>query len=89
MPDQDPGSRKGRGNWAQQSAMALELPFVLAGETVVGGFLGYLLDRWLHTKPWLMLLLGALGFAAGLRDVDLACGDESGPQGDAQNPDNQ
>ena len=49
--------------------MALELPFVLAGETVVGGVLGYLLDRWLHTKPWLMLVLGAVGFAAGLRDV--------------------
>ena len=69
MPDQDPGSRKGRGNWARQTALAFELPFVLVGETLVGGVLGYLLDRWLHTKPWLMLVLGAVGFAAGLRDV--------------------
>jgi len=36
---------------------------------VVGGGLGYLLDRWLHTKPWLMLVFGAVGFYAGVRDV--------------------
>jgi len=69
LPDPDPNSRKGQGNWAAQTAIALELPFVLAGETVAGGVFGYLLDRWLHTKPWLMLLVGAVGFAAGLRDV--------------------
>jgi F0F1-type ATP synthase assembly protein I len=31
--------------------------------------LGYLLDRWWHTKPYLMLLLGAVGFFASLRDM--------------------
>jgi len=36
---------------------------------VVGGLLGYLLDRWLHTKPVLMLILGGVGFYAGVRDV--------------------
>jgi len=36
---------------------------------VVGGLLGYLLDRWLHTRPIIMLILGGLGFYAGLRDV--------------------
>ncbi len=36
---------------------------------VVGGGVGYFLDRWLHTKPWLMLVLGAVGFYAGVRDV--------------------
>lgn len=49
--------------------MALELPFVLVSAIVVGGVMGYFLDRWLHTKPVLMLLLGALGFYAGVRDV--------------------
>jgi len=39
------------------------------GAIVVGGGLGFLLDRWLHTKPWLMIVGGALGFAAGLRDM--------------------
>ncbi len=36
---------------------------------VVGGFFGYLLDRWLHTKPVFMLVLGAVGFYVGVRDV--------------------
>jgi ATP synthase protein I len=49
--------------------MALELPFVLVSAIVVGGFFGYLLDRWLHTKPVLMLVLGGVGFYAGVRDV--------------------
>jgi ATP synthase protein I len=57
----DPASR--------QFAVALELPFVLVSAIVVGGLFGYLLDRWLHTKPVLMLILGGLGFYAGVRDV--------------------
>ncbi len=36
---------------------------------VVGGLFGWLLDRWLHTKPILMLVIGGLGFFAGVRDV--------------------
>ncbi len=36
---------------------------------VVGGLFGYLLDRWLHTKPVFLLILGGVGFYAGLRDV--------------------
>jgi ATP synthase protein I len=49
--------------------MALELPFVMVSAIVVGGGMGYLLDRWLHTKPWLLLVFGAFGFYAGVRDV--------------------
>ena len=54
---------------SRQFAMALELPFVLVAAIVVGGLFGYLLDRWLHTGPVLMLILGGLGFYAGVRDV--------------------
>jgi ATP synthase protein I len=49
--------------------MALELPIVLVSAIVVGGLFGYLLDRWLHTKPVFMLILGGMGFYAGVRDV--------------------
>lgn len=35
----------------------------------VGGFIGWLLDRWLGTAPWLLVLLVTLGFAAGLMNV--------------------
>ena len=56
-------------NLSQQFASAMELPFVLVSAVVVGGLLGYFLDRWLHTKPWLMLVMGGLGFYAGLREI--------------------
>lgn len=48
---------------------AMELPFVLVSAVVVGGLFGYFLDRWLHTRPIFMLLLGGIGFFAGVRDI--------------------
>jgi ATP synthase protein I len=35
----------------------------------VGGFIGWVLDRQLGTRPWLLVLFVALGFAAGLTNV--------------------
>ena len=65
--DTEPGKRP--GSVARQFALATELPFLLVGGVVAGGFLGYLLDRWWHTKPVLMILLGAVGFSVSLRDL--------------------
>ena len=42
--------------------MAMEMPFVIVGAVLLGGVLGFFLDRWFHTKPWLMMVFGALGF---------------------------
>jgi ATP synthase protein I len=51
----------------------LGLAFRLATELVAGvavGFLiGWLLDRWLGTAPWLTLAFFALGVAAGFTNV--------------------
>jgi ATP synthase protein I len=54
---------------SNQTAIAMELPFVLVSAVVVGGLLGYFLDRWLHTKPVFLLVFGGIGFYAGVRDV--------------------
>ncbi len=54
---------------ASQPALALELPFTFVGAILVGGAIGFFLDHWLHTKPWLMLVFGGLGFYAGMREV--------------------
>jgi len=54
---------------SNQAAMAMELPFVLVAAVVVGGLIGYFLDRWLHSKPWLLILFGGIGFYAGVRDL--------------------
>lgn len=50
---------------AQGSRYALE---IVAG-AAVGGFLGWQLDRWLGTKPWLSLLFLLLGLAAGFMNL--------------------
>ncbi len=47
----------------------LDLPFVLVGSVVIAAGLGYLVDRWLHTSPVFTLVLGVLGFAAGIMQV--------------------
>ncbi|MDC9823649.1 AtpZ/AtpI family protein [Devosia sp. ZB163] len=36
---------------------------------LVGAGLGFLLDQWLHTSPWLFLVMVMLGFAAGVLNV--------------------
>ncbi len=69
MPSQDPAPDKTPGSAMKQIALAVELPFLLVAPAVVGGAIGYFLDRWLHTKPWVMLVLGLCGVAVGLRDT--------------------
>jgi ATP synthase protein I len=41
----------------------------LVGAPLGGGIVGWLLDRWLGTKPWLMLVMLFLGFAVGVWNV--------------------
>jgi F0F1-type ATP synthase assembly protein I len=53
----------------RQSALAMEIPFTIVGAIVLAGFLGYLVDKWLHTSPWLTIVGGALGFASSLFDI--------------------
>lgn len=47
---------------AELSSIAMILPSSIA----VGLFLGYLLDRWLGTAPWLLLIFTVLGVVSGL-----------------------
>jgi ATP synthase protein I len=67
-PLRTPGQKRNR-DFASLPALALELPFTLVGAIAVGVAIGYFLDRWLHTKPWLTLIFGALGFFGGVREV--------------------
>jgi F0F1-type ATP synthase assembly protein I len=62
-------SRKGVGTVAKQVAIAMQIPFSLVVPIFVGGGIGYLLDRWLHTKFIFMIVLGIAGFGIGLREV--------------------
>lgn len=59
-PLQVAGSAFGQG-----TRLALEL----VSGVLVGAGLGYLLDRWLGTTPWLMLLFFMLGLYVGFRNL--------------------
>ncbi|HEY8434302.1 MAG TPA: AtpZ/AtpI family protein [Sphingomicrobium sp.] len=41
----------------------------LVGCPLGGGIVGWLLDRWLGTRPWLLLVMLFLGFAVGVWNV--------------------
>jgi len=46
---------------AEMGSIGLLLPSSIA----VGLFFGYVLDKWLHTHPWMLLLFLVLGIVSG------------------------
>jgi ATP synthase protein I len=65
----DPDTGKGPGASIRQAALAFELPVMLIAPAIVGGAIGFFLDRWLHTKPIFLLVLGLLGVGLGIREA--------------------
>ncbi|MFN2578124.1 MAG: AtpZ/AtpI family protein [Pyrinomonadaceae bacterium] len=55
--DQEENNRK--------SGLAYAAAFSLFGSVMAGLTAGWLLDRWLHTRPWLLVAGVVLGAAAG------------------------
>ncbi|WP_428564383.1 MAG: AtpZ/AtpI family protein [Solidesulfovibrio sp. DCME] len=66
----------------------------LVSATFVGLFIGWWLDKWLDTKPWLLLTFLVLGIAAGFKNVMIEvrkiqkadAGEREGQDGDDQKP---
>lgn len=50
---------------AEMSSVALVLPSSIA----VGLFFGYVLDKWLHTDPWLLLAFLVFGIISGFMSL--------------------
>jgi ATP synthase protein I len=61
------GPARGRALRNIGALSAVGLSFVMA--VVIGAAIGYVLDRWLGTSPWLFLICFFLGVAAGMRAV--------------------
>lgn len=53
----------------QSMGQAYRMVVEFAVGTAGGGFIGWLLDGWLGTTPWLMLVFLMLGFAAGMLNM--------------------
>ena len=41
----------------------------LVGSTVIGLAMGYYLDKWLETRPWLTMFFLVMGIVSGFRHV--------------------
>lgn len=54
---------------SSDARMAIRVGADLAAAVVVGGVLGYGIDSWLGTRPWAMILMLFLGFAAGFLNI--------------------
>lgn len=67
-----PVSRQG----TDPSALArgFRLSTELVAGVIVGGIIGWLLDRWLGISPWGMIVFLLAGFAAGVLNVIRAAG---------------
>jgi ATP synthase protein I len=59
------GSGQGAGMSHRQTAVAYRVLVDMIAGLLVGGFLGYWLDRWLGWAPWGLVTLLVLGFVAG------------------------
>jgi len=55
-------------------ARGMRLSAELVGGVVIGFILGWLLDRWLGTSPWGLIVFLLLGFAAGVLNVMRSAG---------------
>ncbi|NJM33818.1 MAG: ATP F0F1 synthase subunit I [Rhodomicrobium sp.] len=62
-PSADDEAARGRG---QAMGVAFRIATELVAGVFVGGFIGWLLDRWLGTAPILLIVFLLLGIAAGL-----------------------
>jgi ATP synthase protein I len=65
-----------RSAGAAQSAinLAMRLGVELVAAMVIAVTIGWGLDRLLHTRPWMMVVMVPVGMAAGLRNVVRAAG---------------
>ena len=55
--------------WQKAMSLGFRVVSELVAGIVVGGGIGYLIDRWLGTKPFLLVLFGLLGTAGGFWNI--------------------
>ena len=63
--EQKPQGPQG-GAYSRGLAMAFRLATEMVAALFVGGAIGWFLDRWWGTRPWLLLVFLLLGMAAGI-----------------------
>lgn len=54
--------------WMLKAGPVWGLPFLIPISAAIGGALGWWIDSKLGTKPWLAVVFGAAGVAAGIME---------------------
>ena len=49
--------------------IALKLSTEMVAAVLVGSIIGFILDNWFDTKPWLIIIFFFIGVAAGITNV--------------------
>ena len=62
-------NQKNRGSNAASIGKALKISTELVAAVFVGTILGFILDNWFGTKPWLTICFFIMGVAAGISNV--------------------
>jgi ATP synthase protein I len=60
-----PPLKEGRSKWVEYSSLGLMFP----ASILVGFAIGYFLDQWLKTDPWLTLIFILYGIMAGFYNL--------------------
>ena len=61
-PEKDPTSRSNLGQ-------AFKMSTELVSAVLVGTIIGFILDTWFDTKPWLIIIFFFVGVVAGIKNV--------------------
>lgn len=77
-PGADNSSSQGSQNHGSSHGRAVRLGSEFIAAILVGTGMGYLLDLWLGTAPWLMLVMLLTGFGAGVLNVTRSVADMNG-----------
>ncbi len=64
---------RSKSGWSKEAfdllAMASTMGMHMVSGIIVGLVIGWFLDKWLGTKPWLLLIMLMFGIAAGFLNV--------------------
>jgi ATP synthase protein I len=58
-----------RGKLFRQIASYSTLGLEMGLSVAVGAIIGYYLDKWLHTEPWLLIIFLVFGVVSGFRSL--------------------
>ncbi|HUB08984.1 MAG TPA: AtpZ/AtpI family protein [Myxococcales bacterium] len=66
-----PGQRKDRDEATRNAFRYMDVGWTMLASVSAGLLGGFLLDRWLHTGPWLLVTGALLGIGTGLYELVL------------------